>query len=327
MDYSSRNIKAWSRLGACGAYGIALADLASRRQDVVAVTADLRFFSGLDRYAAQYSDRFFNIGIAEQDLLGVAAGMAREGFVPFASTYASFASSRAADQVRVGMAYMGLPVKLVGLTSGLSVGILGPTHMGLEDIAVMRSMPGITVLSPADCTATCKAVEAAATVDGPVYIRLTGGQPNPVVYDQDFDFEVGKANRLADGGDVAILATGSMVRVALDARFLLDEAGCLAAVYDYHTISPFDEDSLQSCLESKLIVTIEEHVTAGGFGSAVAEHLAGYDAKPSQLIIGCDGAYRHAGSYEYLLESYGLTASKVAERIRRKLNSLKERGV
>ena len=322
MDYSARNIKLWSRLGTCGAYGIALGDVVSRRDDVVALVADLRFFSGLDRFAAEHPDSFYNVGIAEQDMVDVAAGMAKEGLVPFASTYATFAAARSADQVRVSMAYMGLPVKLVGLTAGLSTGILGPTHMGLEDLAIMRSMPNITILSPADCAETCKAVEAAAEIPGPVYIRLTGGMPMPPVYKEDYSFEVGKSIQLSDGSDVAVFATGSMVRNALDAAEALSESGVSASVYDMHTIRPLDTGAIERNLDKRLIVTVEEHGVVGGLGSAVAEFLSNIGATPPLLVLGCAGPYQHAGSYDYLIEQYGLSPRQIADSVNTRLHEL-----
>lgn len=316
MKYSSIQSKIWSRLGSCGAYGLSLMDAAQNDERIVALTADLRFYSGLERFASKYPDRFFNFGIAEQDMVSAAAGMAKEGLVPFVSTYGTFASMRVADQIRVAMGYMNLPVKITGLTSGLSVGILGPTHISLEDIAVMRSIPNITVLSPADCTETCKAVLAAAQLDGPVYIRLTGTQNNPIVFDADYEFVVGKNIILREGLDITILATGTMVHKSLEAARLIErEINASVKVIDVHTIYPLDLDSISQCTSSRLLVTVEEHGITGGLGSAVAESLALKKDKPSHLIIGCEKKYEHAASYEYLLRQYGLTAEQISKRI------------
>ena len=255
------------------------------------------------------------MGIAEQNMIAVAAGLSHEGFVPFATTYATFAVMRSADQVKVCMGYMGLGVKLVGLAAGYSVGILGPTHMCLEDIAVMRAIPNIVILSPADCTATVKATLAAAKIDAPVYLRLTGSMNCPIVYKEDFNFEIGRAIFLREGTDVSIIATGSMVYIAIKASEKLAELGISAEVIDMHTIRPIDKEAIERACTKKLIITLEEHSVTGGLGSAVAEILAGEASRPAQLILGTEGPYPHAADYPSLLENSGLTPDKIATRI------------
>ena len=314
-DFTSVNIRTWSRLGSCGAFGVAALELPEINDKSVVLTADLCTFSGLDRFKAKYPDRLYNVGIAEQNMVGIAAGMAKEGFVPFATTYATFASMRCADQIKVSMGYMKLPVKLVGMTAGYSVGILGATHIALEDIAVMRSIPNVTILSPADCTATIKAVYAAAGTDTPVYLRLSGTMNNPVVYKEDFDFEIGKAITLRAGTDIAVIATGTMVYNSLKAAEKLTETGVSVKVVDMHTITPLDEEAVKSACSAKLIVTVEEHSVYGGLGGAVAEALSLERNKPPHLIIGVSGDYPHAASYPYLLEQAGLTADQIALKI------------
>lgn len=315
IDFSSVNIRTWSRLGSCGAFGAAALELPEINDKIVVLTADLCTFSGLDRFKAKYPDRLYNVGIAEQNMVGVAAGLAKEGFVPFATTYATFASMRCADQIKVNMGYMKLPVKLVGLTAGYSVGILGATHISLEDIAVIRSIPNITILSPADCTATIKAVMSAAETDTPVYLRLSGTMNNPVVYKEDFNFEIGRAITLRDGSDVAVIATGTMVYNALKAAEILAEKGLSVKIIDMHTIRPIDIEAIQSACSTKLLVTVEEHSICGGLGSSVAQTLALKKNKPPHLMIGVSGDYPHASSYPYLLDRAGLTAEKIALKI------------
>ncbi len=316
-DFSSVNIRTWSRLGSCGAFGTAALELPEINDKIVILTADLRTFSGLDRFGAKYPDRLYNVGIAEQNMVGVAAGLAKEGFVPFATTYATFASMRCADQIKVNMGYMKLPVKLVGLTAGYSVGILGATHISLEDIAVIRSIPNITILSPADCTATIKAVAAAAETDTPVYLRLSGTMNNPVVYKEDFNFEIGRAITLRDGSDVAVIATGTMVYNALKAAEKLEENSLSVKIIDMHTIRPIDIEAIQSACSAKLLVTVEEHGVSGGLGGAVAEVLALERNKPPHLLIGVAGDYPHAASYPYLLNQAGLSPEKIALKIQK----------
>lgn len=320
MDFKSSNIRLWSRLGSCGALGQAALELAETNDKVVFITSDLCFYSGLDRFHTQYPDKLYNVGIAEQNMVNIAAGMAKEGFTPFATTYATFAAMRCADQVRVSMGYMKLGVKLIGLTAGLSVGILGPTHMSIEDIAVMRSIPNIVILSPADCTETVKAILVASEIDEPVYIRLTGGMPNPIVYKEDYDFEIGKAITLKDGYDIVIYATGTMVYNSLKAAEMLEEQGISAKVVDIHTIKPIDKETINNNLGYKMIFTVEEHSTIGGLGSAVAECLSETDAKIH--MIGLKDRYDHAADYNYLIEKNGLDAKGIAEEIIKKYKEL-----
>ena len=321
IAFNPMNVRIWSMLGSCGAFGQAALELPEVNDKIVMLTSDLCVFSGLERFKAKFADRLYNVGIAEQNMVGVAAGFAKEGFTPFATTYATFASMRCADQVKVNMGYMGLPIKLVGLTAGFAVSALGATHMSLEDMSVMRSIPNVTILSPADCTATVKAVIAAVTCPGPVYLRLSGPMPNPIVYNGDCPFEVGRANILRDGTDVVIIATGSMVYQSLKAAELLEKDGVSAEVVDMHTIQPFDEDVVSRASDRRLIVTVEEHSVIGGLGSAVAERLASRSRHPCLMMIGHEGRYPLAGAYKDLIREDGLDAERIRGKI---LKSLKE---
>lgn len=314
-ELTSATIRVMSRLGSCGAFGMAAMELPEVDDSLSIVTADLCFYSGLDRFREKYPERFYNVGIAEQNLLGVAAGLAKEGFTTFATTYASFAVTRALDQVRVNMGYMKLPVKLVGLTSGFSVSVLGATHTCIEDLAIARSIPNMVVLSPADCTETYKAVIAAASYPGPVYLRLTGTMNNPIVYKEEYSYEIGKAIKLRDGEDVAIVATGTMVDRSLKAADILEEQGISCKVIDMHTIKPLDGAMVEEAFQTKLVVTVEEHSIRGGLGSAVAEYMASVEKKAPQMMLGVPDEFTHAASYEYILTKYGLTSEQIAHNI------------
>lgn len=318
MDVTPQNIALWSKMGPTGVLGLAAMELGATNEAVFFLTADLGVYSGLSRFAASYPDRYINTGIAEQNMIGIAAGLAAEGCTPIATTYATFLSMRAADQVRVCMGEMKLPIKLVGTGAGLSTGILGATHMGLEDISLFRTIPGITVLSPADATETGKALIAAAEHPGPVYIRLTGAQNQPPVYKENYNFGIGKAIQLREGKDVAFLATGSMVDAALKAADLLAEQGISAGVTNMHTIAPLDEAAVRQACAARLLVTVEEHSVVGGLGSAVAEILAEGGAHPPLLRIGLT-AYPHAAVYEQLLQQQGLTPEGLTQRVQKAL--------
>ena len=325
IEFNKMSMRTWSRLGSCGAFGIAAMELPELDEKTVILTADLCFYSGLERYRAKYPDNFYNFGIAEQNMVGAAAGLAKEGYNVFATTYATFASTRASDQVKVNMGYMQLGIKLIGLTAGLSVGILGATHMSLEDVSIMRSIPNIAILSPADCTETVKAVIAASKLSTPVYIRLTGGMNAPMVYSEDYNFDIGKAINLRDGDDISIIATGSMVSSSLKAAEILEEQGISCGVVNMHTIKPLDTEAVNACLKSKLLVTVEEHSTLGGLGSAVAEAIALEGDKPPQLMIGTSDQYMHAANYDYLLEQYGLTAPQIAKKTAKAYSNIMHR--
>lgn len=309
------NAKLLSRLGPFGALGKAAIELGDKYENLGVFTADLRNFSGLDRFAESYPDKFYNVGIAEQNLIGTAAGFASEGNIAVATTYASFASMRCLDQVSVNMAYMKLNVKLVGVASGFCTGILGATHSCINDLAIMRSLPNLVLLSPADGLEIIKAVQAAVAYEGPVYIRLTGSMDNPIVYHDDFNYSIGRAIRCCTGDDVAIIATGSMVHESIKAADLLQEKGISSSVYDMHTIKPLDSDCIKETLGSKLVVTVEEHGIIGGLGEAVIDCIDGMENSTKVLRIGVPCEYSLAASYQAMKDKYGLNAAAIADKI------------
>ncbi len=307
--------KQWSRLGARAVFGQAILEMAKERDDFYVLSADLAQSSGLGRFRGEFPDRMINTGIAEQNLIGIAAGLAKDGTNVFATSFSPFVTMRACEQVRMNMGYMQLNIKTVGLGSGLVMAQLGNSHFGLEDASVMRAIPGMTVISPADGAEIMKAVEALCDYDGPAYLRLTGGPGLPAVYEEDFDFRIGKAIQVREGKDIAVIASGTMVYYAKAAAELLAEKGIDAAVIDMHTIKPLDNEAVKAQLDKKLIVTVEEASVAGGLGSAVAECIAMEKDKPPQLMLGIQDFFPHAGSYPYLLEQCRLTAAQIAEDI------------
>ena len=280
------------------------------------VTGDLGDSSGLARFKNTFPDRFINVGIAEQNMIGVAAGLAKEGYNVFATSFGPFITLRSGEQVRMNLGYMELNVKAVAIGSGLSMAFLGNSHYGLEDAAVMRSIPNLTVVSPADCAEIVKVVHAAAEFDGPMYIRLTGAVGNPPVYTEEYDFEIGKSITLRKGLDITIVATGSMVYESLEAAKILDNSGISATVVNAHTLKPFDYSEIdKAILSSKIIVTVEEHSIIGGLGSIVAEYKAKFTNSPAQLILGLPDKFGKTAEYKYLLQKYGLLADQIATRI------------
>ena len=255
-------------------YVAALVALAAEHGEVVALTADLMLSHGLKAFQEAHPDRLFNVGIAEQNLMSVSAGLAIDGKVPFATTFAAFASMRAHEQVRTDIAYPNLPVKILGTMGGLSGGTAGPTHSGLEDIAAMRAMPGMTVIAPSDPLHLAQFVDQSYAIDGPVYIRLGRGN-DPIIYGEGHEVTVGKAVLAQDGSDATIISTGVMLRNALLAAAALGEQGISVRVLDMHTIKPLDTDAIEAAIaDTGLIVTVEDHLTINGLGSAVAECVA-----------------------------------------------------
>jgi transketolase len=312
-EINQANARQWSRIGSRGVFGQAILAMAESNPEMMVLSADLGNSSGLDRFKKTFPQQFLNTGIAEQNMIGIAAGLAKEGYNVFATSFAPFITMRAAEQVRMNLGYMGLNVKAVGIGSGVSMAFLGNSHYGIEDAAVMRSIPNLTVVSPADCAEIFKTVDAAMRFKGPMYIRLTGAVGNPPVYFEDYDFEIGKAIFLNQPADITFVATGSMVHESLEAAKILREEGISAGVVNMHTIKPLDTIALDEIfLRSKVVVTIEEHSVIGGLGSAVSEYKAALRNSPPQLILGLPDQFDVSGDYKFLLDLHGLVASKIA---------------
>ena len=295
------------------AYGEALAELGKTNDKVVVLDADLSKSTMTATFQKAFPDRFFNIGIAEANMVDIAAGMSTMGLIPFCSTFAMFGAGRVYEQIRNSIAYPRLNVKLCMSHAGVSVGEDGASHQCLEDLALMRVIPGMTVLCPADATETRKAVFAAAELDGPVYIRLA--RLATPVFEEDYPFEIGKANVLREGSDVAVFATGLMVSEALEAAKLLEAQGKSVAVINVHTIKPIDAqcvmDYAQKCSR---VVTVEEHSVIGGLGDAVADVLMGKICCQFKKI-GVQDQFGQSGKAKDVLREYGLTAPQIAESI------------
>ncbi len=315
MKYTTSTMRMWSRLGPSGSLGVAAMELGSQYENTLFLTADMTFAAGLERFRNSYPDRIYDMGISEQNMIGVAAGLASEGYQPFAITYATFHAARALDQVKMNMGYMKQPVKLIGLNAGFAAGILGPTHMALEDIAALRSIPDITVVAPADMTEVVKTILAAAEYQGPMYIRFTGEMNQPSIYTDDYEFTIGKAIVLKDGTDIAMVTCGTVAYNCLEAARKLDEQGISTKVVNMHTIKPLDPDALDELRGSKMIVTVEEHNVLGGLGSAVTEYLSAKKGTPVICRIGVKDRYPHSGSYSALLRENGLDTEGLEEKI------------
>lgn len=315
MDYSDINLRTFSLLGQRGTFGTVLKEFAAENEKIIALTADLTRTSGLESFSNVFPYRVYNVGIAEENAVGMAAGLADQGYIPFVFTFANFAVLRANEFVRHFMAYMKCNVKLVGFGSGFAMEMFGNTHYGVEDVAVVRSMPNLTVFSPSDGLEVAKIVDYAVNNEGPMYIRLSGKMNCPMVHKQEFNFVPGKMLRITDGDDIIIYATGSMVAVALKAYKQLADKGIYAIVYDVHTIKPFDEETVINNKDKRLIISIEEHCRIGGLGSAVAEILSSGISHGKLIRFGTGDRYEAAGDYNYMLQVHGLTAENITRTI------------
>ena len=298
------------------AYGKALAALANTNENVVVLDADLSKSTKTADFKAVAPERFFNMGIAEGNMMGVAAGLSTCGKVPFVSTFAMFAAGRAFEQIRNSICYPKLNVKVCATHAGLTVGEDGASHQAIEDISLMRSVPNMVVINPADDIETEAAIKAVAEMEGPCYVRLGRMAVSRVNDEANYNFVIGKGITLAEGNDVAIIATGIMVEAALEAKEELAKEGINARVINIHTIKPIDEELIiKAAKETGVIVTAEEHSVIGGLGSAVAEVVSENCPVPV-LRVGVKDTFGESGKPNELLEKYGLTSNNIVNKVK-----------
>ena len=297
-------------------YGEALVELGKVNNDVVVLDADLAGATKTNMFSKEFPERFFDMGIAEQDMIATAAGFATCGKIPFASTFAVFATGRVYDQIRNSICYPNLNVKIGATHAGITVGEDGATHQMLEDINLMRGLPNMTVISPADDAESKWAVNEAAKINGPVYIRF-GRASTPAIYDENTKFEFGKAIMHGEGTDATVFATGIMVAEALKAQEALREDGIDIRVVDIHTIKPIDDEMIVKCAkDTKKLISIEEHSVIGGLGTAISEVLT--EKYPAKLTrMGMKDCFGKSGSAGELLKYYGLTSKEIIEEVKK----------
>lgn len=316
MEWNKVNPKMMSMFGQAGAmFGVALPELAKEDEEIMVLSADMSSPAGLDKFKTTYPDRFLNLGIAEQNMIGVGAGLASEGYKVITEAQACFITMRSFEQVRQYLGYMKGRQIVVGVFSGFSLTYMGNTHYALEDIALMRMVPGMNVIAPCDALEAMKALDAALKNESPTYIRLMGGTGTPIVHQADFDFEIGKSIKLKEGKDIQIIATGSMVASALKVATRLEDEDISAEVIDMHTIKPLDRDAISKSV--KIIFTIEEHRIIGGLGDAVASEIATGDSYPRLVKIGAPDCFSPVGDYNYLLEENGLSEEAIYNKIKK----------
>jgi len=297
------------------AYGQTLVELGKENRDIVVLDADLRPSTMTQIFAREFPERVFDCGIAEQDMVGIAAGLAASGKIPFASTFAVFVPGRCFDQIRMSIAQPQLNVKLVTTHSGITIGEDGVSHQAIEDLALANSLPGLTIIVPADAVETTQAIRVAAATPGPFYIRLC--RPKiPLLYDKNYRFELGKAAVMRQGTQATIMAIGTRVAAAIEAADSLKQEGIDCRVLNMSTLKPLDEAAIiQAAAETGVIVTAEEHLEHGGLGSMVARVLVKHQPVPVEFVAMKD-TYAESGSPADLLQKYGLTADDIAQAVR-----------
>ena len=322
MEYNEKNAKRWAALGERPVFGMALLELAKEDESIIAVTADTVNSAGLERMKNILPEQMINVGIAEQNMMGIAAGLASEGYKVVTATFAPFQSMRCLEQIRVNQGYMKQKVVMVGLASGVAYGELGYTHCCIEDISLLRSIPNIAVVSPADCMEVAKALEAALEYPQSVYIRLMDKTGIPIVYKEDYPFQIGQAVKVYDGDGAdevctAVIANGTMVYPAMEAaKELAGEYGINILVYDMHTVKPLDAELLNELGKTVAkLITVEEHSMIGGLGSAIAEFYSDKKEKPLIYKMGIEDEYCHGAAHETVLSRYGLTQSGIIKKV------------
>lgn len=303
-------------MGTRNAFGAFLTEITADHPELFAMTADFTKSTGLAKFKELYPNQFLTTGIAEQNMIALASGLASEGKNVFASSFASFVTTRCYEQVKVNLGYMQHNVKLVGIASGLGVSHQGNTHFGLDDVSLMRTIPNMTVIVPSDCAEVAKATIALSNFQGPAYLRLVGEGFIPIVNEDDYEFEIGKGIKKREGKDVLIIANGTMVAQSIKAAKELAEQGIECAIINMHTVKPLDTKIIDDNLNGKkLVVTIEEGQLNGGLDSAVADYISSLDNTPKLLRLGIKDIFPHAGSYQYLLEQCGLSVEQIKNQI------------
>ncbi len=322
IEITKKNIRVWSMLGMRRILGPAIKDLVEQDRRVLFATADTGRYYAYDDLLRTYPENVVDVGIAEQNLIGASAGLQNEGFNVYAVTYATFLTARALDQIRVSLGYMGIGVKLIGEAGGMCDGNFSATHMGLEDISNVRNIPNIRVITPADGMELVKTLTALRDAEYPAYVRMTGRFPIPVIYKEDYDFQIGKAVTLREGKDIAFVSNGTLLGDVLKAADMLAERGVDCKVVNLHTVKPLDGEALREIAGYRLVVTAEEHLLYGGLGSALAEFYAQEPVRPRMLMLSAGTEYPRAAEYPDLLKKCGLDAESMANRIIEEIQKL-----
>lgn len=322
MIIDPSNAKLFANIGSRATFGLVALELKKKEKDLLMLTADVSTSAGLDRFKIKFPDSFIDVGIAEQNLISVASGLSTLGFNVFTTTFVPFQTMRCLEQIKVNLGYMKKKITMVGLAGGLVLGPLGYTHCSIEDLSVIRSIPNIAVISPADCSEIAKAVFAAAKHSSSVYIRLTGGSGSGMIYDKDYDFRIGKPIRLKEGKDGIIFSNGFITYNCLKAAHFLKEKNNLdLSVVNVHTLKPLKDEDIKVFLKNvKNIFTIEEHSLIGGLNSVISEIITRNNINIFNYnSLGINDSYVDSGTYQYMLKKNKLDLNGIIEFIQKKI--------
>ena len=316
MNFNSTNAKQWSRMGPRAMFGKFMLDIAKKNKKLIILSADLGRSSGLARFKIEFPNQYISIGISEQNLIGVAAGLADEGYKVFVTSFAPFLSMRASEQIRMNLGYMKHNVNLVALGSGLSMGFLGNSHFGLEDVAIMRTIPNLNITCPADCSELGKVLNDYAFNDrGPSYIRLTGVPGSETVYDKNYKYKFGRNITLSKGNDILILSHGSILGQIKLSLKSLKKLKINAELVNIVSLKPIDESVTKLFSKFKKIITIEEHTSVGGLGSIIAEKILKYKSNTELYSFSLPDKFGPTAKYNHLLKYHGLDANGITKKI------------
>ena len=316
MNFNSTDTKQWSRMGPRAMFGRFMLDIAKKNKKLIILSADLGRSSGLARFKIEFPNQYISIGISEQNLVGVASGLADEGYKVFVTSFAPFLSMRASEQIRMNLGYMKHNVNLVALGSGLSMGFLGNSHFGLEDIAIMRTIPNLNITCPADCSELGKVLNDYAFNDrGPSYIRLTGVPGSVNVYEKNYKYKFGKNITLSKGSDVLILSHGSILGQIKLSLNILKKSKISAELVNIVSLKPIDESVIKLLTKYKKIITFEEHTSVGGLGSIIAEKILKYKINSQLYSFSLPDKFGPTAKYDHLLKYHGLDASGITKKI------------
>ena len=316
MNFNSTDTKQWSRMGPRAMFGRFMLDIAKKNKKLIILSADLGRSSGLARFKIEFPNQYISIGISEQNLIGVASGLADEGYKVFVTSFAPFLSMRASEQIRMNLGYMKHNVNLVALGSGLSMGFLGNSHFGLEDIAIMRTIPNLNITCPADCSELGKVLNDYAFNDrGPSYIGLTGVPGSVYVYEKNYKYRFGKNITLSKGSDVLILSHGSILGQIKLSLNTLKKSKISAELVNIVSLKPIDESIIKLLSKYKKIITFEEHTTVGGLGSIIAEKILKYKINSQLYSFSLPDKFSPTAKYDHLLKYHGLDASGITKKI------------
>lgn len=321
MIINDRNIKTWSLIGQRATFGLIALEIVKKNNNLMILTSDVSTSAGLDRFRKSYPKNYVDVGIAEQNLIGIATGLSNENFDVITTTFAPFQTLRCCEQIKVNLGYMKNKIIMVGLASGLALGALGFTHASIEEIGVLRSIPNLTIISPCDGLELAKAIESSLNHNRSCYIRLTGTSNMPIVNNQDYNFEIGKSVELKQGDDGVFFCNGPLVYNCLEAAKILGEKNINISVVNMHTIKPIDEEKiLEKIKKSKIIFTAEEHNIIGGLGSAVAEVMSSEKNNCKLIRLGINDNYTKGGNQKYLQDLNGLSIEKLVTIVEKNIN-------